>query len=97
MGAAGGAAPPEAQAPCASLAAEDGALLGKIEKVRVLRNDRREGKAASCHAKTAGTVSHGLGHSLRGGSPGARARPESWTRLVRKPARDVTWRFHFCA
>lgn len=24
--------------------AEDGALLGKIEKVRVLRNDRREGK-----------------------------------------------------
>lgn len=23
--------------------AEDGALLGKIEKVRVLRNDRREG------------------------------------------------------
>lgn len=32
---------------------EDGALLGKIEKVRVLRNDRREGKATSCHAKTA--------------------------------------------
>lgn len=26
------------------LLAEDGALLGKIEKVRVLRNDRREGK-----------------------------------------------------
>lgn len=26
--------------------AEDGALLGKIEKVRVLRNDRREGKKA---------------------------------------------------
>lgn len=24
--------------------AEDGALLGKIEKVRVLRNDRREGE-----------------------------------------------------
>lgn len=24
--------------------AEDGALLGKIEKVRVLRNDRREGR-----------------------------------------------------
>lgn len=30
---------------CAALcvSAEDGALLGKIEKVRVLRNDRREG------------------------------------------------------
>lgn len=27
--------------------AEDGALLGKIEKVRVLRNDRREGKTLS--------------------------------------------------
>ena len=26
--------------------AEDGALLGKIEKVRVLRNDRREGKTS---------------------------------------------------
>lgn len=26
------------------LSAEDGALLGKIEKVRVLRNDRREGE-----------------------------------------------------
>lgn len=38
--------PPEAQAPTCSPAAEDGALLGKIEKVRVLRNDRREGKAA---------------------------------------------------
>lgn len=25
------------------VSAEDGALLGKIEKVRVLRNDRREG------------------------------------------------------
>lgn len=24
--------------------AEDGALLGKIEKVRILRNDRREGQ-----------------------------------------------------
>lgn len=24
--------------------ADDGALLGKIEKVRVLRNDRREGR-----------------------------------------------------
>lgn len=27
-----------------SFKAEDGALLGKIEKVRVLRNDRREGR-----------------------------------------------------
>lgn len=27
-----------------SVSAEDGALLGKIEKVRVLRNDRREGE-----------------------------------------------------
>lgn len=26
------------------LSAEDGALLGKIDKLRVLRNDRREGK-----------------------------------------------------
>lgn len=30
---------------CFLILAEDGALLGKIEKVRVLRNDRREGKA----------------------------------------------------
>lgn len=28
---------------CVCVSAEDGALLGKIEKVRVLRNDRREG------------------------------------------------------
>lgn len=29
------------------VSAEDGALLGKIEKVRVLRNDRREGEEES--------------------------------------------------
>lgn len=33
--------------------AEDGALLGKIEKVKILRNDRREGEH---HVRTGNNV-----------------------------------------
>ena len=32
---------------CCGLSAEDGLLLEKIDKVKVLRNDKREGEA--CH------------------------------------------------
>lgn len=78
-------APAEAQESCASLAAEDGALLAKIEKVRVLRNGRREGKAAARDAGAREPCGRPvLAHSLPGASPGARARPESWQLSVRQ-------------